>query len=218
MTKLVRWLRAVAHWLRRVPVAPHYWYAVVVVMASLAVMWMCGWTEKAFRITGMVLQLIGVLATVWGIWRTRSDFAQPSVCSQFSSWLRTFPRWNPPPIELSVKPIEVGLFGEAHAISTSGPSVDQTVEGRLAHLENIVKKMEVEQAKTHIAVIEAERKAQHAIDAQALALGGQIDEVSKKVETTATSGVHVAAFGVILLFFGTIFGGAAPELHCLLTP
>lgn len=218
MSKLLRWLKAVTHWGCRVPVKPHYWWAAAVVIASFILAGVFGWSERAFGLSGMVLQLVGVLATVWGIWKTRADFAQPSVLTYFGSWFKTFPRWNPPPIVLSVNSIELGLFGEAHAISTSGPSVDQTIEGRLAHLENIVKKMEVVQGKADIAIIEAGKKAQQALDAQTVALGGQIDMVSKKVETTATSGVHVSAFGVILLFFGTIFGGAAPELGELLMP
>ncbi len=32
MTKFVRWLRYVGLWVRRMPVAPHYWSAVAVVV------------------------------------------------------------------------------------------------------------------------------------------------------------------------------------------
>lgn len=65
---------------------------------------------------------------------------------------------------------------------------------------------------------EAEKKAQQALDAQARRLVGQIDDVSKKVETTATGGAHVSGVGVVLLFVGTIFGGAATELSCIFGP
>ena len=83
----------------------------------------------------------------------------------------------------------------------------------MTHLEGIVKKLEDAQGRTHVAVVEAQAKAQEALDAQARQLSGQIDAVSKKIESTATGGVHVSAVGVVLLFVGTIFGGAAPELE-----
>ncbi|KLR58844.1 hypothetical protein OX89_05125 [Diaphorobacter sp. J5-51] len=70
----------------------------------------------------------------------------------------------------------------------------------MTHLEGIVKKLEDAQGRTHVAVVEAQAKAQEALDA-------------KKIESTATGGVHVSAVGVVLLFVGTIFGGAAPELE-----
>ena len=93
-----------------------------------------GWSEKAFRLLGMGLQLGGVLTVVWGILKTRADFGQPTVGSQFGLWFKAFPRWNPPPIVLSVNPIELGVFGEGHLICTSGPAANQTVEGRIGHL------------------------------------------------------------------------------------
>jgi hypothetical protein len=134
MTKLVRWLRALAHWMRSVPIKSHYWWALAVVVLFVAMAGVLGWSEKAFRLLGMVLQLGGVLTVVWGILKTRADFGQPTLWSQFRSWFRAFPRWNPPPIVLSMNPIEIGLFGGGYLISTSGPSTDQTVEGRLGHL------------------------------------------------------------------------------------
>lgn len=218
MTEFVRWLKAVAHWARRVPVVPHYWWAIAVVGACLPVTGVYGWSEKAFRFSGMFLQLGGVLTVVWGILKTREEFGQPTVRSQFQRWFKEFPPCHPRTITASVNGILPGLVVEAYGYSAHGPSLDQTVEGRLRHLENIVKELEVAQGKTHIAVLQAEKKAQQALGAQARELVGQIDGVSKKVEMTATSGVHVSAFGVILLFFGTIFGSAAPELSCLMTP
>lgn len=213
MTKLVRWLRAVGHWLRRVPVAPHYWCAVAVVIASLAATWMHGWSEKAFRITGMLLQLGGVLTVVWGILKTRADFGQPAVRSQFRDWLKMFPRWNPSPTIISADAIFTGdSLAEFYMSTSHGPSADQTIEGRLGHVEKIIKELEVAQEKTHVAVLEAEKKARQALEVHARQFAGEIEGVSKKVETTATGGVHVSGVGVVLLFFGTIFGGAAPEI------
>lgn len=212
MAKFLRWLRFVVRWALRVPVASHYWWAIAVVAVSVVAIGLGGWTETAFRLAGMVLQLGGVCTVVLGILKTRADFGQPTVRSQFKSWLKTFPPLNPPPVTISINATLPGLFGEMYMSSTHGPSADQSVEGRIGHLEMIVRKLDEALGKTHIAVLQAEKKAQQALDAQALQFTGQIDGVTKKIEASATGGIHLSAVGVVLLFVGTIFGGAAPEL------
>lgn len=218
MANFLRWLRALVHWGLRAPVTPHYWWAITVVAAVIVMAGVFGWSEKAFRLSGMLLQLGGVLTVVWGILKTRADFGQPTVRSQFQRWLTEFPSFHPRTITASMNGVLPGLVSEAYGYSTHGPSTDQTVEGRLGHLEKIIKELEVEQGKTHIAVLQAEKKAQQALDAQARQFAGVIANISKKIETTATGGVHISAVGVALLFVGTIFGAAAPELSYLLTP
>ena len=219
MAKFVRWLRYVGLWVRRMPVAPHYWLAVAVVLASLIATWMHGWSEKAFRLTGMLLQLGGVLTVVWGILKTREEFGQPTVRSQFKVWFKTFPRWNPPPVVLSVDAMfEDDMFGDLHLVATHGPSPDPTIEGRLKHLEAVVMALDKAQGLAQVSVLQAGKKAEQELHARAHQLAGQIDDVSKKIETTATGGVHVSAVGVVLLFVGTIFAGAAPELSSLQIP
>lgn len=129
-----------------------------------------------------------------------------------------FPLLHPPTVTASGRIELPELFGKGYAYSTHGPAAEQTIEGRIKHLEGIVRELEVAQGKTHIAVLQAETKAQEALDAQARKLSGQIGAVASKIEATATSGIHVSAVGVLLLFVGTIFGGAALELHQFLTP
>lgn len=213
MTKFVRWLSYVGHWIRKVPIAPHYWWAFVLVVIAFAVTWMCGWSEKAARLSGMCLQIGGVLTVVWGVLKTRADFGQPTMRSQFQDWIKEFPSFHPRTITASVDGAFPLMMGDVYAYSTHGPSADQTVEGRLGHLESIIKQLETAQSETHIAVLQAEKKAQQALDAQARQFVGQIDGVSRKIEETATGGVHVSGVGVVLLFFGTILGGVAPDLR-----
>jgi hypothetical protein len=218
MKNCFRWLSEIFHWARQVPITNHYWWAIAVVGVSFFVVGASGWTEKGFRLAGMTLQLAGVLTVVWGILRTRADFGQPTVRSQFKIWTKVFPPLHSPTKTATVNVVLPGLMGEAYGYSTHGPAVDQTIEGRMTHLESVVKKLEMAQGRTHIAVLQAERKAQQSIDTQARHQAGQIDAVARKVEATATSGVHVSAVGVVFLFFGTILGSAALELHQLLVP
>lgn len=216
MMTFVRWLREIYRWGRRVPITNHYWWAIAVASASIVMVGVSGWTEQGFRLAGMSLQLGGVLTVVWGILKTRADFGQPTVRSQFRRWAKTFPPLHPPTITATANMVLPGLVVEGYAYSTHGPAADQIIEGRLGHLESIIRKLEMTQGKTHIAVLQAEKKVQQSIDTQARQLSGQIDAVARRIEATATSGVNVSAVGVVFLFVGTILGGAALELHQLL--
>ena len=113
MKRFVRWIRYVGLWARRVPVAHHYWVAFLLVMVAFAVTWMCGWSEKASRLSGMCLQLGGVMTVVWGILKTRADFGQPTLRSQFQGWIKEFPSFHPRTITASVNGSFPVLMGEA---------------------------------------------------------------------------------------------------------
>ena len=141
MKNLVRWLREIGRWVLRVPINSYYWWAIAGVGISIASVGTFGKTEQSFRLTGMCLQLGGVLTVVLGILKTRADFGQPTVRSQFKAWIKVFPRLHPPAVTLSVNGILSGLSGRGYLHTTHGPSADQTIEGRVTHLEGIVKKL-----------------------------------------------------------------------------
>lgn len=218
MKNFYRWLREVYRWLRQVPVTRHYWWAGAVVLVAVGVVWGFDWSEGAFRIAGTVLQLLGVLTVVWGILKTRTEFKQTKVRDLFAGWLKRFPPLHPPKVTVSGHIVLPGLVGEGYGHCTHGPSPDQTLEGRLTYLEGVVKNLSSAQGRTYIAVLQAEKKAQKALDAAAQQFAEQVEGVARKIEATATGGIHVSAVGVILLFVGTVCGGLAPELHSMLAP
>lgn len=215
MKNFRQWLRNIGHWLRRMPITRHYWWAGAVVLCAVAAVWGFAWSEKSIRIAGASLQLGGVLTVVWGILKTREDFNQEPIRRMFYRWFKSFPRYRMRHVLGGASITIPAMTGEGYATSTHGPAEDQSVEGRLSHLEGIVRKLETAQGKTHAAVIQAEKNAQRALKEQGRQLVNQIGDVAKKIEETAIGGIHVSAVGVILLFAGTVLGGFGPELHCL---
>lgn len=215
MKNFRQWLRNIGHWLRRMPVTRHYWCAGAVVLCAAAAVWGLGWSEDALRVTGTALQLGGVLTVVWGILKTREDFKREPIRRMFYRWFKSFPPYRPRHTVCGASVLLPSITFDAHVSSMHGPAQDQSLEGRLAHLEGIVRKLERAQGRTHVAVLQAEKKAQQALDEQGRRLVNQIGEVDKKIEETAIGGIHVSAVGVILLFAGTVLGGFGPELHRL---
>ena len=217
MKNFIRWLKEIYRWVQRVPITRHYWWTLGVVSVALFAVAASGWAEQVTRLVGMLLQLGGVLTVVWGILETRADFAQPTIRSQFKDWFKRFPLLYPPSRTVTVNGIFPAMIGKAEAYSTHGPASDQSIEGRMAHLESIVNELEMAQAQTRIAVRNAQEKAEQALEAHASQLASQIDVIARRIETTATGGIHISAAGVILLFVGTVFGGTAPDLCRWLT-
>lgn len=215
MKNFLLWLRLLGHWIRRVPVTGHYWAVLALVIASVFLVGCaCGWSEQAFRLAGMGLQLLGILCVGWGISKTRKDFKQLTWSSLCSSWLKAFPKFPPRTISgsgfVTLPSLRVKGYGVGGTLH--GPSTDETVEGRLQHLESSFKKWEAALGETRVAVFRAEEKAEQALSEQARQLAGKIGDVSKEIEIAATSGIHIAVVGAILLFVGTIFGTVAQEL------
>lgn len=215
MQNFFRWLRLVLGWCRDIPVLRCYWISVAIVGFTVVVVGAFSWSEDAFRLAGMLLQLGGVITVVWGILKTRAEFGRTPMRSALKTWLRAFPPFRPRTTVASIDATFPPMTGEAYGYPTSGPAQDQTTfEGRLAHIENVVRQLEIAQGKTHIAVLQAEKNAQKALDTQARELSILFDG---KIEATATGGLHLSGVGAVLIFFGTVFGGAGPELHRLLT-
>jgi hypothetical protein len=216
MKNFRQWLRNIGHWLRRMPVTRHYWWAGAVVLCAVAAVWGFAWSEDAFRIAGIALQLGGVLTVVWGILKTREDFNQEPIRHIFQRWLSAFPKRQRRTVSAEVSGSwSVGTNVSSSGAVSTGPAPDQSVDARLARLEGLVNGLQTRLSETRNELRQAEKKAQQALDEQGRQLVNQIGEVAKKIEETAIGGVHVSAVGVILLFVGTVLGGFGPELHRL---
>src|SRR3546814_19763489 len=67
---LIVWLRALWFWLTE---PRHFWLATFVVALALVFALRRGTTEPEIRISGLLLQILGIGTVVWGIRETRSE-------------------------------------------------------------------------------------------------------------------------------------------------
>ena len=81
-------LKTVWAWLAE---AWHVWLAVVVIGFALVVSLRPNTPEPVIRLTGLVLQLLGIATVIWGISETRALFGHPSLRSKAKAWLGRFP-------------------------------------------------------------------------------------------------------------------------------
>ncbi|MGI9068953.1 MAG: hypothetical protein ACR2HX_21435 [Pyrinomonadaceae bacterium] len=133
---LYRWLRALWSWLAE---ARDFWLAVVVVVVAILLVARKGVTEPEIRITGLVLQILGIGTVAWGIRETGVLFGRPDIVRLAREWLRRFPAYGGRVVTGSVNITVPGATMQARGYvpAIAGPST--TVEARVEALEKNVK-------------------------------------------------------------------------------
>lgn len=188
------------------------WLALGVIGAALMVALRPHTPEPIIRLTGLVLQVLGIGTIIWGISETRALFGHPSFAEKAKSWLERFP--------LSRRNIVIAVGAGSLAAVTSkargytiqGPGQNPTIETRLEALERnvsliherisgIEKEMDEEFRKTAEA-LKNEEQQRHAED----------NSIREKLEATGTGGVHISAIGASWLFVGVVLSTSGIEI------
>lgn len=187
------------------------WLALFGVAAGVATPNWLGASEKAFRLSGMVLQLSGIITVVWGIISTRQFFGLPPVRDGLVSW------WNRAPhkcrnIGAAAALVAPPMFGEAHGF-TSAP-IDHTapVDDRFRAVERNIAMLH-----ERIGAVHADARKKHGdLEAKLSENAARIEEIrtgfDEDLRGFGTSGLHISAIGAAWLFLGTIMGSASQEL------
>jgi hypothetical protein len=81
-------IKAFGPWLAE---GKYVWLAFATNLFALVFAIGLGATERTFRITGLVLQLCGILSIIWGISETRALFGHASLAAKIRAWLQRFP-------------------------------------------------------------------------------------------------------------------------------
>lgn len=212
MTNLIRWLRAVSTWLSE---ARYAWLALSAVAVTAFAICAAGNTEQAIRLGGMALQLLGVGTVAWGISETRASFGHTPLLVVALSWLRHFPHCGPRVVTASSNVTMAPMTGCAYGSVSPAASSDQSIEGRLASLEQQQADLRTTISNLHVALDQEIRKTANQIAEESKIRDMAITGVRKRLETTATGGIHITAVGAVWLFVGVILGSASPELASL---
>ena len=196
--------------------ARYVWLALAVSIAALVIALRPGTTEPVIRLTGLVLQILGIGTVAWGISETRALYGHKPMFAIARGWLERFPlrRRN---IVLGAAGIaSASALGRARGHVTHGAPPNPTVNDRLDALEKNIgalhdrigatqKEMDEEVSKLKTAVSDEARKRE------------QEDQGNRKlVEMTATGGVHISAIGAVWLFVGVILSTAGVEIAATL--
>jgi hypothetical protein len=90
--------------------------------------------ERAIRLTGMVLQLFGVITVAMRLRAAQGQFHLPTTWVSVKAWLESFPQFRPQHRVLTMSAVEAGdSFGSARARVSAGPATP--LDRRVALLE-----------------------------------------------------------------------------------
>lgn len=197
--------------------ARYAWLAAGVIGVALVVSLRPHTPESVIRLTGLVLQVLGIGTVIWGISETRALFGYPSFTAKAKSWLERFPlmRRN---IVLGAGAGSLGIVtGKARAHSTHRPAgPNPTTEERLESLERNIVLIHERISSTEREMDKEFRKTVEAIKTEEQARQTEDNDIRTKLEATGTGGVHISAIGASWLFVGVVLSTAGVEIAELL--
>jgi len=206
-------LKAIWPWLVD---AKYAWRALAVICVSLIISLRPHTTEPVIRITGLVLQLLGVGTVIWGISETRALFGHPSFLNKIKIWLGRFPLLRHEVVFGAVNITLPMLSAHGRGYSTCGPGNNPTIQARIDALEKNVLLIHERINQTQQEMDEEFRKINTAIKHEEDARKTDDKSILEKLEAKGTGGVHISAIGASWLFIGLILSTAAIEIAELL--
>jgi len=204
--------KAIWPWLAK---GRYVWYSMAVIGVALIISLHLHPTEPVIRITGLVLQLLGIGTVIWGISETRALFGHPSSASKIKAWLNRFPLLRRNVVLKVHAASHVIASDEARAYQTQR-AADSTTEARLDSLERNVTLIHERISQTQKEMDEGLHKINDSVKRQEQLRQAEDNAIRMKLEATGTGGVHISAIGASWLFVGIILSTAATEIAALL--
>lgn len=188
------------------------WLALGVIGVALAVCLRPHTAEPAIRLTGLILQLLGIGTVAWGISETRALFGHPSLAAQAKAWLGRFPlRRRNIVLAVSAGSIATGA-SNARGYVTRGAGPSPTIETRVDALEKNIELIHERISGTEKVMEEEFRKAADAVSREQQTRRTEDQAILGKLEATGTGGVHISAIGASWLFVGVVLSTAGIEI------
>jgi hypothetical protein len=201
--------KAIWPWLKEARFA---WLSAAVISVALIVSLRPHTSEPTIRLTGLLLQLLGIGTVAWGISETRALFGHPSLASKIFRWLGRFPLRS----RSITHSASISSFAFASSkvggYVTSSAGSNPTIETRLDALEKNIGLIHNRIGSTEKEMNEQFREVTMALKNEQVERQSEDLTILKKLEATGTGGVHISAIGAAWLFVGVILSTAGLEI------
>lgn len=208
IANMIRWPRRALAWLMR---ARLFIFTASVVVLAIVISLCFLQTEQSVRLTGLLLQLLGIAAAAIGIRDTRRIFGKPSFLELIRTWARAIPRLRLKSVSSSASS-RLSVSATCKAQVWHGAGTEPTIESRLAAAEANLQELNSRANKAESEFdAHVRQSAQSLRDERAERLEAD-RQLHLKVESASTDGLHLAAVGVAWLACGAILSTMPNEL------
>ncbi|MDY6957300.1 MAG: hypothetical protein SVO96_10600 [Pseudomonadota bacterium] len=204
----LRWIQRTSAWIWQARLA---FFTALIVALALFVSLLYWQTEPSVRLSGLLLQLLGITSAAIGIRDTRRMFGKPSFLAQVRTWLNVMPiPWR--------RTTSVSTSGS----DTSSVSDEFTVQGWHNPDNNFDSRLSAAERNLQL-LHELINNVKSDFDAHVRDLSQRIRNESEtrkendrqlhlRIESASTDGLHLAAAGVVWLACGIVMSTAPNEL------
>ncbi len=181
-----------------------------VVAAVSGALLLPGAADDRVRYAGLVLQLLGIVTVAFGLHDRRRLFNRPSYTDELRALTAQIP-WP-----RKAQPIHVGVAAIVEASATvkamgwRGPR--ESVEDRLAALEENLETLKGEQAKTSKELQQERTKRSEDLNLERQWRESALGEIQTRLETLGAGGLHLERTGLVWLAFGVALGTVPSEI------
>lgn len=208
MKKTLLWMKAIWMWIKK---ANHLWRAISV--AALAILYTyINNNEPSIRITGLVLQVLGIATVAWGIKETRALFGQPSLMQVGVKWLKSFPTYSGRIVSgaANISLGDASLSGRGYISIPIDPT--SSVEDRLAALEKNLNYINDRISRTENDLEQSAKLITETIRSEKAIQAQEHQATHQKIEAVSTGGLHISATGALWLLIGVIMSTVPNEI------
>ena len=200
MKKLLAWFKAIWGWIKQ---ANHLWRALSVAILSIVYISLNP-DEQSIRITGLVMQILGILTVAWGIKETREIFGHPSFITKSIQWFKNFPPYG-------------GRINTGSARGYASTPIDKnsSIEERLAVIESNINHINERISQTENNLYNQVSSITETLDCEKSLREKADNETHQKIEAVSTGGIHISATGALWLLLGVTMSTAPNELIAL---
>ena len=208
--KLFNWVRAVRYWFATTSV---FWLTLLVSSVALIFALRPGVSESTIRLTGMVMDALGLFVVLFGIKGTRQLFDQPSLIKRMVNSIRSFPTFRVKNVSGFAHFKSGGVTTSARGYATHGVKEDMSIEEKI---EALKKNVDVINARIDSYQREADaeiRNLKNGLTDEKNTRASENSLIREKLEKSVSGGLHISLMGSIWLLIGIVLSNASQELY-----
>jgi len=208
--RLVRWIREILSWLAEGKIVVMF---VLIPVSTVFFIISMSYSEISIIISGLLLQILGMIFTIKGLFGIRAYFKEPLLLDLFIKWLNKFPKLkNNYTIHAGAGRITASVSlkatGEVWSPDNKGQSIDKRIEYIYRNFERIRNRL-VEHDKSIENIIEIQKLYKKTVAEEKKKME---DKFQSDLKSLHTSDLIPSLVGLIWLMIGITMSTLAPEL------